>query len=180
MATPNKTQQQASDILFVAAYAKYFAPPNALNVNGVPYNPTQVTTAFQVLISARNSVKTERGAYINAIVAEKAIETGSKPLCDGARQMVRVMYANDVSVLAEFGMVPRKKAVMTTAAKQAAAIKAKATRAARHTMGPKAKLAITGAVAPATAPATVAAAAVATPAATAAGPAVGTASTTGK
>src|SRR5579862_7955415 len=100
----SKAKQQAADILFVAAYAKYFAPTDALNVNGVTYNPTQVTTAAQALISARNLVATERGAYINAVAAEKATEIGSKPLLDGARTTVRVRYANDVSVLAEFGL----------------------------------------------------------------------------
>jgi hypothetical protein len=56
-------------------------------------------------------------------------------------------------MLAKFGLTPRQRPVTTPEVKVAAAVKAAATRAARHTMGPKEKAKIKGTVAP-TAPAT--------------------------
>ena len=53
-------------------------------------------------------------------------------------------YGNDAAALADFGLPVRKKGVLTPAQRIAATAKAKATRAARHTMGPKQKATVTG------------------------------------
>jgi hypothetical protein len=53
-------------------------------------------------------------------------------------------FGADSPVLADFKMAPRKKAVLTPEQKAAAVEKRMATRRARGTMGPKAKLKITG------------------------------------
>ncbi|HEY8038591.1 MAG TPA: hypothetical protein VIF15_02305, partial [Polyangiaceae bacterium] len=58
-----------------------------------------------------------------------------------------VQFGTQADVLADFGMTPRKAATpLTVEQKAAAAAKRKATRAARGTKGPKAKLGIHGAV----------------------------------
>jgi hypothetical protein len=62
----------------------------------------------------------------------------------------RYAYATDTATLADFGFGPVKHTEPSPAVKAAAAVKARATRAARHTMGKVQKKAITGA---ATAPA---------------------------
>jgi hypothetical protein len=66
------------------------------------------------------------------------------------------MFAGQLAELGDFGMkAPKPRTPLTPEEKVAVAAKAKATREARHTVGPKAKAKITGAtVAPVTAPAT--------------------------
>jgi hypothetical protein len=56
------------------------------------------------------------------------------------------------SVLADFGFTPQKVPAITAEAQATAVEKNRATRAARHTMGPKQKKLVTGTVAPTTAP----------------------------
>jgi hypothetical protein len=65
-----------------------------------------------------------------------------------------VAFAGSIDTLADFALKARKPRTPLTPEQKAAAVaKAEATRAARHTMGPKQKAAIKGTV-PATAPAT--------------------------
>ena len=64
-------------------------------------------------------------------------------------------FAGQMDTLADFGLTARAKHVATPEEKIASAAKAKATRAARHTMGSKQKAAIKGTVTP-TAPTTAA------------------------
>ena len=54
------------------------------------------------------------------------------------------MFAGLFDTLADFGLSPRKVAVVSPEARVAAVAKTKATRAARHTMGAKQKKAIQG------------------------------------
>jgi hypothetical protein len=64
------------------------------------------------------------------------------------RQALLVAFADQVDVLADFGLTGRKTRVVTPEEKVTAAAKARATRAARHTMGKRQKAAIKGALEP--------------------------------
>src|SRR5207237_10065472 len=69
------------------------------------------------------------------------------------RQTIRVAFANSVDLLGRYGLTPKKARVISPEASVAAAAKARATRLARHTMGPKQKAQIQGTVeVPANAP----------------------------
>jgi hypothetical protein len=58
---------------------------------------------------------------------------------------VRSAFGNSPDVLADFGLSPKKaRTPLTVEQKAAAAAKRKATRQARGTRGPKAKLSVTG------------------------------------
>jgi hypothetical protein len=59
---------------------------------------------------------------------------------------VKATFGSSPDVLADFGLAPKARAQVTVEAKAVAAAKRKATRAARHTMGPKQKKGITGVV----------------------------------
>ncbi|HEY8089983.1 MAG TPA: hypothetical protein VIF09_19110, partial [Polyangiaceae bacterium] len=70
------------------------------------------------------------------------------------KQALKVIFAGQIEALADFGLkAPKPRTPLTNAQKAAAAAKAKATRALRHTMGSKQKAALTGtAPAPVTTP----------------------------
>jgi hypothetical protein len=78
------------------------------------------------------------------------------PRMAAMRRMLESFYGPENAALADFGLTPRKKPVRTVAVKQAAQVKGKATRLARHTMGSKQKKAIKGSTAASTAPASAA------------------------
>jgi hypothetical protein len=60
----------------------------------------------------------------------------------GFRQLLRIHHSNSPDTLATLGLEPRTVHKPTVATFVQSHAKAKATRAARHTMGKKAKLAI--------------------------------------
>ncbi len=62
------------------------------------------------------------------------------------KQTLLVFYAGQVQTLTDFGLTARKTPVVSPETMVAAAAKAKATRAARHTLGKKQKAKITGTV----------------------------------
>ncbi|HEY4012967.1 MAG TPA: hypothetical protein VGM06_06500 [Polyangiaceae bacterium] len=67
------------------------------------------------------------------------------------KQALLVAFAGQVDVLADFGLTGRAVRVLTPEERVTMTAKAKATRAARHTMGKKQKAAIKGTVTPAAA-----------------------------
>jgi hypothetical protein len=62
----------------------------------------------------------------------------------GLKQYVMNAFGKTSPQLADFGFAPPKVATLTAEQKQAAVLKREATRKARGTVGPKAKLAVTG------------------------------------
>ena len=98
-------------------------------------------------------MESARAAWQTAVQADRALEDKTKPFVAALRGSLLASFAGNIDALAKFGLLPRQKPVTTPEVKVAAAAKAKATRAARHTMGPKEKAKIKGTVTP-TAPAT--------------------------
>jgi hypothetical protein len=124
-------------------------------VDGTTYTESSAVALFQSRVTAATNVVTARAAYQAAVKAADAVETATAATVSGLVEAIYVACGNDPAALADFNLPVRKKGSLTPAQLLAASAKAKATRAARHTMGPKQKLAITGTVTPATtAPAT--------------------------
>jgi hypothetical protein len=152
----SKPMQQATDQRFIVAFTKYFAKKTKITVNETEYTSDQVTSAVQGRVDTQVNVETTRGLYAQAVAAAKAEVASTKPLYDGAKQIVLARYASNPAVLSEFGLVAKKKAgPKDVAAKQAAIVQMQATRVARHTMGARQKEKIKGVVAPASSDASV-------------------------
>ncbi len=115
-----------------------------LPLDGVMYTPTSVVALIQSRIDAANEVATTKAKHADAIAVYKALDTKVTGAVTGLKQYVFNALGKTSPLLADFGFTPRKTTVRTPEQKAAAAAKAKATRAARGTKGPVAKLAITG------------------------------------
>ena len=59
------------------------------------------------------------------------------PICGAHRNRMTAAFGDSAELLGQYGLKPRKPTVASPATRVAAAAKAKATRAARHTMGSK-------------------------------------------
>jgi hypothetical protein len=139
--------QTAQDQKFVAAFNKYFAKSTKITVNETQYTPAQIAKLVQSLVDAEVNVETTRGNYSRAIAAEKTTAGATKSVYEGAKQLVLVTYGTNPAVLSEFGLTAKKQpGPKTVATKQAAIVQMKATRVARHTMGPRQKAEIKGVV----------------------------------
>ena len=116
----------------------------SLLIAGTTYTKADLQTTLQARIDALTFVQSKKAEWQAAIKADYAERASTKMFLAGLRQALLVAFAGSVDNLADFGLVGRKPANVTPQERIAAAQKAKATRAARHTMGKKQKEPIKG------------------------------------
>jgi len=149
----NRNAQLAADQKFIDGLNKHSQTITSLVIGGTSLTTAAIIGILQARLDAANAAQSTRAAWLNAVKADKDERAKTRTFRAGLRQALQVAFAGSIDALADFGLTPRKPRVVTPEKKAAAAAKAKATRAARHTMGKKQKAEIKGTV-PATAPAT--------------------------
>jgi hypothetical protein len=171
MPTNTRTNTQGKDQQVITGIQKDLSTMSSLPLGGETFTPVTLMAFVQSRIDAANQVVVAKANWQNAAKIYATINTKATIVVHDLKQLVIGAFGATSSKLADFGFTPRKVVVLTPDQKVAAAAKRAATRKARGTLGPKAKLAVTGTVAP-TAPATTAkpAAPAAVPAAPAAAP----------
>jgi hypothetical protein len=131
--------------LLIAGIAKHFANAPSMAFGSATLTPAQLTTSLQALVDLRAGVEGAKATATAKVAAEKAQAPALIALMGEFVAFVKATFSNSPDVLADFGLQPKKaRAPLTVEQKAAAAAKRKATRAARHTQGPKAKLAVKG------------------------------------
>jgi hypothetical protein len=149
MSTSSKTRtvQIAADQALIVGVQKYLASYPSLSVDSQSLTPAAIVTFLQNRINANLAAQSAEANHTAAVAANKAMQAqtaaGRRALC----QIVQGMFANSPDTLAVFGLKPRKASSETATTRAAAALKAKATRKARGTLGSKQKQAITGSTA---------------------------------
>ncbi|MGD0529991.1 MAG: hypothetical protein ABSE49_32955 [Polyangiaceae bacterium] len=100
---------------------------------------------LNTLVTNRAASTAARATARDKVATEEAAMPALVAFMNAFEGLIRIMFANDSTSLADFGLQPRKQPVPKTAAEKAvAAAKAAATREARGTKGPKAKKAVKG------------------------------------
>jgi hypothetical protein len=151
----NRSNKQGKDQQVIQGVQKDLSTMSSLLLGAETFTPATLVAFVQSRIDAGNKVGTARAAWLDAVKAYEAVDTQADVVVHDLKQLVIAAFGATSVKLADFGFAPRKVTVLTPAQKAAAALKRKATRAARNTLGPKAKLAIKGTVTT-TAPATAA------------------------
>ena len=127
-------------------------PTGPLTVGGATYTGATIVQELQSLADALASVDAAKASWKEALKNETDARAKVDPVVQAYRSWLVASLGGAPSTLADYGLSPPKaRAPLTAEQKVAAALKAKATRAARHTMGSKQKKAVTG-TAPAAAP----------------------------
>jgi hypothetical protein len=132
------------DQAIVTALHTHLPQNESLPVGGSPMTRDEVAAQFQGRIDAGNKVTTTKAAWQFAGLTYREVDVRTEIVLRDLRAVIIGRFGADSPVLADFKMAPRKKAVLTPEQKAAAVEKRMATRRARGTMGPKAKLKITG------------------------------------
>lgn len=139
-----KTETLARDEGLIVGFPKAW-PTASVLVDGVTFTAASAVTMLQGRVQVATNVVTTKAAYLAAVKVADAEYSATAKAVSGLVEAVYVAFGDDPAALAEFQLPVRKGATKRTPAQyEAAAAKAKATRAARHTMGPKQKAAITG------------------------------------
>jgi hypothetical protein len=128
----------------IAGTKKHLANVTQVMLAGGSFTPAQVTERLQELVNLRNDVDAAKASTKAKLAAEKANMPALRTHMDALVTFVKAAFGNAPDVLADFGLHPKARTPLTVEAKTAAAAKRKATRAARHTTGPKKKLSVTG------------------------------------
>jgi hypothetical protein len=128
-----------------AGAQKHFPAGSSLSVGGAMLTLIQIESTLNGFSSLRTDVDTARAALQAKVALETAQATAMRAFMGAFVRIVRGSFGNQPDVLADFGLKPiAAKTPLTVEQKAAAAAKRKATRAARGTVGSKAKAAIKG------------------------------------
>jgi hypothetical protein len=141
---PNRLTQQARDGQVIAGVTKDLKSAASIPLDGDTYTPIALVALLQSRIDAANKVAITKAAWHDAITQYEAIDAKATAVVSGLKQYVLNAFGKNSPLLADFGFASRKVTTLTPDQKQQAVEKRAATRAARGTKGPVAKLAITG------------------------------------
>ena len=137
----------ASDSNIVTGFQKHLMSGPPLLIAGATYSSADIIKMFEERVAALKANEAARAAMLTTLSKGNQELTSTKALAAAVRRYLAEMFAHDSAVLADFGLKPRKKPARATSASTVAKVqKAKATRKARHTMGPKQKAKIKGEV----------------------------------
>jgi hypothetical protein len=143
----NKTSLQTRIRGLVAGTQKH-AANGQVSFGSKSYDAATLVKLFQSLADALDAADAARVRWQDALESVRGLRSSVLPIVQGYREWVAVTYAGTPSLLADYGVPPRKvRAPLTAEQKAAAALKRKATRAARGTLGSKQKKGVKGDVA---------------------------------
>jgi hypothetical protein len=146
----NRIDQTAAEQTLIDGLNKHATVIPSIVINGASVTTKDIVATMQSRIDTAKAAQSTRATWQTAVQADHAERDKTKTFVSGLKQALLVAFAGQVDTLADFGLTGRKVRVVSPEEKLAAAQKAKATRAARHTMGSKQKSAIKGTVAPTT------------------------------
>ncbi|HEY1956923.1 MAG TPA: hypothetical protein VGH28_14985 [Polyangiaceae bacterium] len=128
----------------VAAATKYFAKRSVL-IDGVDLSGDDLAAVFQRVLDSEDAIDSLRALLREALDARDVAGDKAAHIAKALEGIVGAAYGTTSSAFSEFGFAPRKVATKSAETKALAVEKVRATRAARHTLGPRQKARIFGA-----------------------------------
>ena len=121
------------------------SPNGSLTFDGQTFTAQSLIQVFQDLENAISKVDAAKASWKDALKNMAGTKAKVNPIIRGYRSWVVTTYGDAPTMLADYGVTPRKAPAPLTADKTVIAVaKRAATRAARHTASPKQKAAIKG------------------------------------
>ncbi len=142
----NRTVRTGADARVIEGIDTEFHSLPYILAGGRQFTPTELKAFIQRRIDAEERVRQARAVWIAASAEYEAIHAEVSGVVTDVKQAAMAAFGKNSPKLASFGFEPPKKPTMTEEQKAAAVAKRRATRAARGTVGPKARLAIKGTV----------------------------------
>ncbi len=116
-----------------------------MTLGSATYTAATLVQTLKGLADALDAAASAKASWEDALTKLADARSKVGPLVGDYEDWVRVTYKGTPTMLADYGVAPRKtRAPLTAEQKAAAAQKRKATRAARHTMGSKQKKDVKG------------------------------------
>src|SRR5271170_3938184 len=144
----NKTTRAARIRALQAGLTKYFGSTNLVLLN-TSYTPVALQAFLQADVDAITGSTTARANWLTAVKVEQDTNAKTDPVLRAIEAQVKAQYGesqNAGTILADFGLSPRKVVALTADEKAAKAATARATRKARNTMGSRQTAKVKGTV----------------------------------
>jgi hypothetical protein len=142
-----KDHETALTLRLIAGTRQHFSNLGSLTFGNRTLTPPEIEAALQTLVDLRTAVDAAKALTQAKLVAEQTQAPALRTLQAALVAFVRATFGDAPDRLAEFGLSPRKARTPLTIEQHAvAAAKAKATRAARHTMGKRQKKDVKGTI----------------------------------
>jgi hypothetical protein len=149
-ATKTSLSKRIRDLI---AGTQKHTPNGSLTLGNVTYAAPALVQLLQGLADALDATDAARARWQDALKNATDARAKVGPLVADYRAWISVTYAGAPSMLADYGVTPRKVRTPLTVDQQAAAVaKRAATRKARHTMGKVQKKDVKGTVTTTVAP----------------------------
>ncbi|HEY4014540.1 MAG TPA: hypothetical protein VGM06_14460 [Polyangiaceae bacterium] len=142
----SRASQNAADQKMIDGINKHLSQLASLPVGNTSYTPAQIIQFYQDRLTTSQAAADATAQRTAAIKADVDKQTSTSPTARAFRRIIVGMFAGSPDVLATFGLAAPKVTTRSVETKTSAVAKAKATRIARHTMGPKQKAKIHGTV----------------------------------
>ena len=152
MGNKNKATRQNDNRKIVGAIRKHLT--ESVTLEGVKYTPARLAKMFQNGIDIADATDVASKSWHTAVATEKAKTQELSGVQTTLRDHVSATFGAASTEFADFGFKPKAVRTVEAKTKADAVVKRAATRDARHTMGKRARLKVTGATAAAASSAT--------------------------
>jgi hypothetical protein len=146
MKNPNKDTRINTLRQAIVGLQKQYPPTAILVLNGVSHAPADIAKVFQTSIDAADATTAATGEFHQAVALERAANATAEAMYRSLEAYVVNQHGSSPGALADFGITLPSRQVPSADTVAGAAKKRAATRAARHTMGPRQKAGIKGTV----------------------------------
>jgi hypothetical protein len=146
MSTVKNTKGQVVVVAkqLIAGTEKHLASVTQVPLMGSSFTPAQITSELQSLVTLRSDVDASKASTKAKIANEATQMPALRAFMSAFESFLKGAFGSSPDVLADFGITRKSRAPLTLEEKATAAAKRASTRAARHTMGSKQKLAVVG------------------------------------
>ncbi len=142
----NRSDQTTAERALISGLVQHATAIPSMVLSGAFQTTTDLVATLQARVDSAQAVHSTRAAWLAALQAEQDERERTRTYVAGLRQALIAAFGEQVDTLADFGLTARARHVRTPEEKLAVAAKARATRAARHTLGSRQRAAIRGTV----------------------------------
>jgi hypothetical protein len=128
----------------IAGVQKHFANDPTIDLDGKLTKPADVIATFTGAVNAIDAELAADTVFHDAVAAQRVAVAAAKIVLADLRTLCVTKFGKKGTALGDFGFEPRTRRKPDAATVERAVKKREATRAARGTKGPRAKLAIKG------------------------------------
>ncbi len=142
----NRVARMVAERMLLDGLARNASTFQTAVLEGASRTVAEMSAVIQSRLDSAQAVQTARAAWLAAVEEDRATKARTRAYVAGVRQVLVAGFGGEIDTLAGFGLTPRTQHVRSPEEKVAVAAKGAATRAARHTMGPRQREKIRGTV----------------------------------